>query len=419
MPSHDFKDIGDVLNFDILRGTITAIDSVTDTCTVSVDGASREALLFYHCEPDSILRDNGAIEGAASGFAVDDEVIVIVRKDQEVIKVIAHIDGVRHCAMYAVFTIASETTKQVVVWDVKKNTPISIPRDEPLEPLEMPCDFDDPDFQNWYLARKEEDTEYLFDAMNWWYSSDLSYILWPRTSDTFPYYKTYANISDFGTYSDYMSWPETAEPGHYSGLVEWLFNVYGDAYEDTYYTNKIFLTPLSFSAKAGSEVFGARWSEEYANLPLTNRIYTGHDHFGKTFAINSTQLITEGTPRHYHMENYLSVDYNNNYYRYSPVLHGVKSDRCVANVMLNYYTPCTIDADYASLTWYNVNVTPGDTVINVCSQALYYPNGYEGEELLPEGDNVALSALISQGVQAISDLVGKEQYIGITVNIMK
>jgi len=415
MPTHDFKDIGDVLNFDILRGTITAIDSVTDTCTVSVGGASREALLFYHCEPDSIIRDNGAIEGAAAGFAVDDEVIVMVRKDQEVIKVIAHVDGVRHCAMYAVFTITSGTTKHVVVWDVKKNEPVSIPRDEPLEPLEMPCDFDDPDFQNWYLARKEEDTEPLFTSATQWWGTVTTENLWITTADSVPCNKTVTITTDFGTFEDTSYFPDL------DGNVEYFINNYGDPYEESYYKNIPYYTPVSHSAKAGDEVFGTRWSQDYKCYPPTiSMTYTAHDHFGKTYAIPSTLLITDvGYVRHYHMENYLSLGSNDKGYRWAPVLNGVKSDRCVANVMLNYYTPCTIDCIYGSATFSDVVAAPGDTVINVCSQALYYPDGYEGEELLPEGDNEALSALISEGVQIISDLVGKEQYVGITVNIMK
>lgn len=97
MPTHDFENIGDVLDFEILKGKITAIDPATDTCTVTVAGSSREALIFYHCNPDSIARDNGAIEGGAAGFAVDDEVVVMINSDNSVIKVIGHVDGIRSC----------------------------------------------------------------------------------------------------------------------------------------------------------------------------------------------------------------------------------------------------------------------------------------------------------------------------------
>lgn len=48
MPTHDFKDLGDVLGFDVLRGTITSVDSEADTCTVNIGGSTLTALLFYN-----------------------------------------------------------------------------------------------------------------------------------------------------------------------------------------------------------------------------------------------------------------------------------------------------------------------------------------------------------------------------------
>jgi hypothetical protein len=48
MPTHDFLNIGDLLNYELLRGTIISIDSAADTCTVNVGGATLNALLFYH-----------------------------------------------------------------------------------------------------------------------------------------------------------------------------------------------------------------------------------------------------------------------------------------------------------------------------------------------------------------------------------
>lgn len=50
MPSHDFTDLGDVLDYDILKGTIIDVNSSDDTCTVRLVGESgaKTALLFYH-----------------------------------------------------------------------------------------------------------------------------------------------------------------------------------------------------------------------------------------------------------------------------------------------------------------------------------------------------------------------------------
>jgi hypothetical protein len=48
MPTHDFVDIGDVLDCEFLQGTIASLDSSTDTCTVTVDGSTYDAVIFYH-----------------------------------------------------------------------------------------------------------------------------------------------------------------------------------------------------------------------------------------------------------------------------------------------------------------------------------------------------------------------------------
>lgn len=48
MPTHDFLNIGDLLNYDLMRGTIESIDSVEDTCTVNLGGTTLTALLFYN-----------------------------------------------------------------------------------------------------------------------------------------------------------------------------------------------------------------------------------------------------------------------------------------------------------------------------------------------------------------------------------
>lgn len=116
MPAHDFSDIGDVLDFDVRRGSITAINAASDTCTVSVGGQSLSGLLFYHCTSTSGLRDNGAINGAARGFRVGDQVLVLKRHDNEVVKVIGHVYGKRRCTMddpgnYYVFSKAGSDIK--------------------------------------------------------------------------------------------------------------------------------------------------------------------------------------------------------------------------------------------------------------------------------------------------------------------
>jgi len=105
MPRMNYPTVGDMQEYEFLRGIIVSIDAATDTCTVDVCSVGVvTALLFYHCEPDSPLRDNGAIEGAAAGFAEEDEVIVQVKHDKSEARVIAHIDGVRPCGWKFILT---------------------------------------------------------------------------------------------------------------------------------------------------------------------------------------------------------------------------------------------------------------------------------------------------------------------------
>jgi hypothetical protein len=43
------------------------------------------------------LRANGAIEGGASGFAIDDEVLVLKKFDSKKVYVVGHVDGIKSC----------------------------------------------------------------------------------------------------------------------------------------------------------------------------------------------------------------------------------------------------------------------------------------------------------------------------------
>ena len=114
MPTIDFIDIGDVLNYEFLQGTLKTINTDDDTCTVEVNGTTYPAVCFYHCSAAGTLRSNGAIEGAAMGFIknyhdwyykipVTDKVIVMKKKDDSVVKVIGYVDIIRKC--YVVPTI--------------------------------------------------------------------------------------------------------------------------------------------------------------------------------------------------------------------------------------------------------------------------------------------------------------------------
>lgn len=101
MPTKDFIDIGDVLDFEYLRGEIITLNESNDTCTVKIGSAVFNALIFYHCEPDSVLRSNGAIQDGATGFVIGDQVVVMKKKVESPaladVKVIGHVSGCRHC----------------------------------------------------------------------------------------------------------------------------------------------------------------------------------------------------------------------------------------------------------------------------------------------------------------------------------
>ena len=112
MPTIDFIDIGDVLNYEFFQGTLKTINTNDDTCTVEVNGTVYQAVCFYHCQDDGYpaqtIRSNGALSGAAMGFIKNynnwyykipatDKVIVMKKRDNSVVKVIGYVDIIRKC----------------------------------------------------------------------------------------------------------------------------------------------------------------------------------------------------------------------------------------------------------------------------------------------------------------------------------
>jgi hypothetical protein len=78
-PLLNHENIGAVQKIAYLTATITSVDSANDTACFEGVGtcpSGTDVIIFYHCEADSVLRDNGALEGAAGAFSIDDEVIV-------------------------------------------------------------------------------------------------------------------------------------------------------------------------------------------------------------------------------------------------------------------------------------------------------------------------------------------------------
>lgn len=99
MPKKNFENIGVLQDYDTLQGVITDTPNTSDdTCTVLVAGASYPGTpIFYHCTEDATIRSNGAIKGAATGFAKNDSVIVLKQISGSEILVIGHLDGIRKC----------------------------------------------------------------------------------------------------------------------------------------------------------------------------------------------------------------------------------------------------------------------------------------------------------------------------------
>ena len=99
MPLYPHENWGDIQNHTFMKGIITSVNSEKDTANVTVPGGEdgEGVPIFYHCDPDSEERANGAIEGGAGGFSKDDEVIVMCTVDGEPVRVVGHVDGVKSC----------------------------------------------------------------------------------------------------------------------------------------------------------------------------------------------------------------------------------------------------------------------------------------------------------------------------------
>lgn len=99
MPKIDHPNIGDIAKTKYIKGVIVSTDGDNDTAEVDIEGQGviGNIPIFYHCEEDSVERENGALEGGSGAFAEDDE--IIVQSINGEMKIIGHADGVkRACA---------------------------------------------------------------------------------------------------------------------------------------------------------------------------------------------------------------------------------------------------------------------------------------------------------------------------------
>lgn len=103
MPALNYKNAGTLIDYEYLKGTITAIYLHDDTADVTgLCGKLLKVPIFYHCDEKSQLGDNGSLHGSASGFSVGDEVVVLTGYKEadslgKVYYIVGHYDGVRKC----------------------------------------------------------------------------------------------------------------------------------------------------------------------------------------------------------------------------------------------------------------------------------------------------------------------------------
>lgn len=118
MPKFNHEDLEAVLNVIYRKGIITAVDAENDTADVDVPGGQSGSgvPIYYHCDPDSELRSNGAIYGGASAFSAGteedpeadppveavegDSVIVMCDTEGVPLRIIGFVDGIRSCCHF-------------------------------------------------------------------------------------------------------------------------------------------------------------------------------------------------------------------------------------------------------------------------------------------------------------------------------
>ncbi len=209
MPLYPHANFGDVQSYTFMKGTITSVDSGEDTANVMVPGGSDgvDTPLFYHCDPDSEERGNGAIEGAGSGFNVDDEVIVMCTVEGAPVRIVGFVDGPKLCRPDLI--ILFRAGYRVVAWDLINNEFPLIPKsgyDEEAEQYVYSGEYVQPDewplghyntIMNWIMDSPIVDADTLFE-------SD-----WVKTPPLCPVDDISVSVDDgsgFGINESYLEW---------------------------------------------------------------------------------------------------------------------------------------------------------------------------------------------------------------------
>ena len=112
IPLLNHKNLGEIQKTAYLTATITSVDSGNDTASFTGIGdcpSGTDIPIFYHCEPDSVKRDNGALEDAAGAFEEDDEVIiqceVVDSTTYKPLYIMGFVDKPKACAFYIDVTV--------------------------------------------------------------------------------------------------------------------------------------------------------------------------------------------------------------------------------------------------------------------------------------------------------------------------
>lgn len=169
MPTLNYENVGALVEYDYLQGTITALYAEYDTADVTlkyevvvtpatpaipatdttpavpaVDEITEDkeeelfgVPIFYHCKDNSVAHSsgNGAIKGASSGFNINDNVVVMVGIDGcaslgKEYYVIGHYDKIKRCAYDTIlisFVGEGVQGTQYIIWDVNTNDFSNIP----------------------------------------------------------------------------------------------------------------------------------------------------------------------------------------------------------------------------------------------------------------------------------------------------
>ena len=131
---YQHTNLGDIADHVYIKATITAVESSDDTATIEGDGISGSGVpIFYHCEPDSEHRSNGAIYAAAAAFSIDDEVYVMCEGSAgsyTPVRIVGFVDGIKTCCLYKYLFTNSEDTwtdEGIVAEAINEGYPYSLP----------------------------------------------------------------------------------------------------------------------------------------------------------------------------------------------------------------------------------------------------------------------------------------------------